>query len=184
MFSSAGCRLNHFGGRTSFRFTTRLGRLSPNWNNSAITRRSEPLVHCETARTTLYAAKPDPLQLELAHRLDLHGVLNRYRYARTDRICPRLRLGDRDCGHQRHFERAAVASAWLLFRRFAVAERYAVPRKPGNSGGGKGPQFKTNARRGEGPGDWANLSALWSRVPRRLLLARSAVLVGGPLVCV
>ena len=27
--------------------------------------------------------------------------------------------------------------------------------KPGNAGGGKGPQFKTNALRGEGPGDWA-----------------------------
>src|SRR5262249_45051555 len=36
-----------------------------------------------------------------------------------------------------------------------VAERAAGPRKPGNAGGGKGPQFKTNARRGEGPGDWA-----------------------------
>ena len=36
-----------------------------------------------------------------------------------------------------------------------VAERFAVPRKPGNAGGGKGPQFKTDAIRGEGPGDWA-----------------------------
>src|SRR5882762_10968790 len=35
------------------------------------------------------------------------------------------------------------------------AERFAVPMKPGNSGGGKGPQFKTNAIRSEGPGDWA-----------------------------
>ena len=39
-----------------------------------------------------------------------------------------------------------------------VTERLVVPRKPGNAGGGKGPQFKTNAGRGEGPGDWANLS--------------------------
>jgi hypothetical protein len=39
--------------------------------------------------------------------------------------------------------------------RPGVAERFAVPRKPGNSGGGKGPQFKTNAARSEGPGDWA-----------------------------
>ena len=39
--------------------------------------------------------------------------------------------------------------------RPGVAERFAVPRKPGNAGGGKGPQFKTNARRSEGPGDWA-----------------------------
>jgi hypothetical protein len=34
-----------------------------------------------------------------------------------------------------------------------VAERFVVPKKPGNAGGGKGPQFKTDARRGEGPGD-------------------------------
>jgi hypothetical protein len=39
--------------------------------------------------------------------------------------------------------------------RPGVAERFVVPRKPGNAGGGKGPQFKTNALRGEGPGDWA-----------------------------
>jgi hypothetical protein len=31
------------------------------------------------------------------------------------------------------------------------AERFVVPLKPGNAGGGKGPQFKTNARRSEGP---------------------------------
>ena len=34
-----------------------------------------------------------------------------------------------------------------------VAERPAVPRKPGNAGGGKGPQLKTNARSNEGHGD-------------------------------
>ncbi len=34
--------------------------------------------------------------------------------------------------------------------RHEVAERSAVPLKPGNSGGGKGPQFKTNARSSEG----------------------------------
>src|SRR6478752_10410350 len=39
--------------------------------------------------------------------------------------------------------------------RRGVAERFAVPLKPGNAGGGKGPQFKTDAGRGEGPGDWA-----------------------------
>src|SRR5258708_11087666 len=39
--------------------------------------------------------------------------------------------------------------------RAGVAERFVVPLKPGNAGGGKGPQFKTNAIRGEGPGDWA-----------------------------
>src|SRR5215813_1481546 len=30
-----------------------------------------------------------------------------------------------------------------------------TPLKPGNAGGGKGPQFKTNAASGEGSGDWA-----------------------------
>src|SRR6202790_439392 len=39
--------------------------------------------------------------------------------------------------------------------RPGVAERFVVPRKPGNAGGGKGPQFKTDAKSGEGPGDWA-----------------------------
>ena len=38
--------------------------------------------------------------------------------------------------------------------RPGVAERFVVPMKPGNAGGGKGPQFKTDAIRGEGPGDW------------------------------
>src|SRR5216683_1584917 len=38
--------------------------------------------------------------------------------------------------------------------RLGVAERFAVPLKPGNAGGGKGPQFKTDATSGEGPGDW------------------------------
>ena len=39
--------------------------------------------------------------------------------------------------------------------RPGVAERFVVPLKPGNAGGGKGPQFKTDALRGEGRGDWA-----------------------------
>ena len=39
-----------------------------------------------------------------------------------------------------------------------VAERFAVPLKPGNSGGGKGPQFKTDATSGEGFGRLGNLS--------------------------
>src|SRR5882762_9153083 len=42
--------------------------------------------------------------------------------------------------------------------RPGVAERFVVPRKPGNSGGGKGPQFKTDAIRGEGPRRLGNLS--------------------------
>src|SRR6476469_8859427 len=39
--------------------------------------------------------------------------------------------------------------------RRGVTERFVVPLKPGNAGGGKGPQFKTDAISGEGPGDWA-----------------------------
>src|SRR5271163_3853733 len=35
------------------------------------------------------------------------------------------------------------------------SERFIVPPMPGNAGGGTGPQFKTNATRSEGPGDWA-----------------------------
>jgi hypothetical protein len=42
--------------------------------------------------------------------------------------------------------------------RFGVAERFVVPLKSGNAGGGKGPQFKTDAIRGEGPGRLGNLS--------------------------
>jgi hypothetical protein len=34
--------------------------------------------------------------------------------------------------------------------RLGVAERLVVPMKPGNAGGGKGPQFKTDAISGEG----------------------------------
>jgi len=33
--------------------------------------------------------------------------------------------------------------------RFGVAERFVIPLKPGNAGGGKGPQFKTNAASSE-----------------------------------
>src|SRR5215472_10240804 len=36
--------------------------------------------------------------------------------------------------------------------RHGVAERFVVPLKLGNAGGGKGPQFNTDAIRGEGPG--------------------------------
>src|SRR5215831_15173034 len=41
--------------------------------------------------------------------------------------------------------------------RFGVAERFVVPLKPGYAGGGKGPQFKTDAIRGEGPGRLGDL---------------------------
>ena len=42
--------------------------------------------------------------------------------------------------------------------RLGVAERFVVPLKPGNAGGGKGPQFKTDAIRREGPWRLGNLS--------------------------
>jgi hypothetical protein len=35
-----------------------------------------------------------------------------------------------------------------------MAERLVVLMKPGNSGGGKGPQLKADARSDEGKGDW------------------------------
>ena len=35
-----------------------------------------------------------------------------------------------------------------------MAERLVVPMKPGNSGGGKEPQLKGNARSNKGPRDW------------------------------
>ena len=34
--------------------------------------------------------------------------------------------------------------------RCGVTERFVVPLKPGNAGGGKGPQFKIDATSGEG----------------------------------
>src|SRR5277367_2334031 len=35
-----------------------------------------------------------------------------------------------------------------------VADGFVVPGKPGNSGGGKGPEFKEVGRRGKGQGEW------------------------------
>jgi hypothetical protein len=35
-----------------------------------------------------------------------------------------------------------------------MAERLVLPMKPGNSGGGKGPQLKTDTRSDDGKGDW------------------------------
>jgi len=43
--------------------------------------------------------------------------------------------------------------------RLGVAERFVVPLKLGNSGGGKGPQFKADAIRREGPGDWEPINS-------------------------
>jgi hypothetical protein len=35
-----------------------------------------------------------------------------------------------------------------------MAERLVVPTKPGNAGGGKGPQLKADARSDDGKGEW------------------------------
>jgi hypothetical protein len=37
---------------------------------------------------------------------------------------------------------------------YGATERSVLPMKPGNSGGGKGPQLKTDARSNKGPRDW------------------------------
>jgi hypothetical protein len=37
---------------------------------------------------------------------------------------------------------------------YGVAERLVLPMKPGNAGGGKGPQLKGNATSDKGPRDW------------------------------
>jgi hypothetical protein len=48
---------------------------------------------------------------------------------------------------------AREGQAW----RIGVAERFVVPLRPGNSGGGKGSQFKTDAPRGKGTRRLGNL---------------------------
>src|SRR5215468_5286212 len=55
-----------------------------------------------------------------------------------------------------------------------------TPRKPGNAGGGKGPQFKTDAIRGEESGDWATYqlqklfrSCRWRCTRKREVLSES-----------
>src|SRR2546421_11844716 len=63
-----------------------------------------------------------------------------------------MRLGLRIAGLCQTSQRRKTAGQ---AGRAGVAERFVVPVKPGNAGGGKGPQFKTDAMRGEGHGDWA-----------------------------
>jgi len=56
----------------------------------------------------------------------------------------------------------AVGINWQLARDrpgCGVAERSVVPMKPGNSGGGKGPQLKTDARSNEGHGGLTHKSS-------------------------
>jgi len=54
--------------------------------------------------------------------------------------------GDRDVDQLAARERRAGP--------IGMAERLVVLTKPGNSGGGKGPQLKADARRDDGKGDW------------------------------
>ena len=70
--------------------------------------------------------------------------------------------------------------------RPGVAERFVVPVKPCSAGGGKGPQFKTDAIRGEGHGDWATYqirrvfrNCRWrcTRTQRREVLSESRMRV-------
>jgi hypothetical protein len=53
-----------------------------------------------------------------------------------------------DCGRNQLAARERKAGP------YGMAERLAVLTKPGNSGGGKEPQLKGNARSNEGPEDW------------------------------
>src|SRR5438552_15160285 len=65
--------------------------------------------------------------------------------------------------------------------RPGVAERFVVPRKPGNAGGGKGPQFKTYELRGEGPRRFGNLSTSINVQKLQMALhAKALSLVGEP----
>src|ERR1017187_770141 len=65
--------------------------------------------------------------------------------------------------------------------RHGVAERFVVPLKPGNSGGGKGPQFKTDAIRREGPWRLGNLSTpINGQKLLKALHAKAGVLVREP----
>src|SRR5467141_2574336 len=61
--------------------------------------------------------------------------------------------------------------------RHGVAERFVLPLKPGNAGGGKGPQFKTDATSGEGFGDWATyqLRKLFRNCRRRCTRKREVL---------
>jgi hypothetical protein len=66
-------------------------------------------------------------------------------YAEETRRNTGSRSGDRDKDQLATRERQAGPCG--------VAERFVLPMKPGNSGRGKGPQLKTNARSNAGHGD-------------------------------
>jgi hypothetical protein len=85
------------------------------------------------------------------------------RYERTSSIKPVgvLATACRQRGPAATREVPAVIAAWINWQlardrpgRFGMAERLVVPMKSGNSGGGKEPQLKGNARSDKGPRDW------------------------------
>jgi hypothetical protein len=51
-------------------------------------------------------------------------------------------------------ERGQLATRESQAGPSGVAERLVLPRKPGNAGGGKGPQLKGDARSDKGVRDW------------------------------
>jgi hypothetical protein len=51
-----------------------------------------------------------------------------------------------------------------------------LPLKPGNAGGGKGPQFKTDAPRGEELGDWATYQLHFD--PEGFSIGRAHMILG------
>src|SRR5215831_10547674 len=69
--------------------------------------------------------------------------------------------------------------------RSGETEGFVVPPKPANAGGGKGPQFKTNARRSEGPGDWATyqLRRVFRNCRRRCTRKRRQKPATGSMLC-
>jgi hypothetical protein len=84
-------------------------------------------------------------------------------YERTNSIRPAgvLATACRQRGPGATREVPAVIAVWINWQlardrpgRFGMAERLVVPMKPGNSGGGKEPQLKGNARSDKGPRDW------------------------------
>ena len=73
---------------------------------------------------------------------------------------------------------------------FGVAERFVVPKKPGNAGGGKGPQLEVNAASDEemeigdepsNPGKWSEVADGVTResviLPPRAVCGKSACTV-------
>src|SRR5882672_11768026 len=66
---------------------------------------------------------------------------------------PAIRYGARSESHP--YSRTHTTAKTLGTDELVPYSRTCQPLKPGNARGGKGPQFKIDAIRGEGPGDWA-----------------------------